>query len=68
VDDEETRKFSQRYIILLFGGPMVWKALKQSIILTSTIEAEMEALAVITRKAIAFYKFYKKLHLDLGEC
>jgi hypothetical protein len=25
-DDEETRKFSQGYIILLFDGPMVWKA------------------------------------------
>jgi hypothetical protein len=27
-DDEKTRKFSQRYIILLFGGPMIWKTLK----------------------------------------
>jgi hypothetical protein len=25
-DDEKTRKFSQKYIILLFGGPVVWKA------------------------------------------
>jgi hypothetical protein len=27
-NDEKTRKFSQKYIILLFGGPMVWKASK----------------------------------------
>jgi hypothetical protein len=27
-DNEKTRKFSKRYIIFLFGGPVVWKALK----------------------------------------
>jgi hypothetical protein len=64
-DDEETRKSSQGYIILLFGGLMVWKALKQSTVLTSITEAEMVALAVITREAMAFYRFCKKLHLDL---
>jgi hypothetical protein len=68
VDDEETRKFSQGYIILLFGGPIVWKVLKQSIISINIIEAKMVALAIITREAMAFYRFYKKLHLDLGEC
>jgi hypothetical protein len=67
-NDEETRKSSQGYIILLFGGPVVWKALRQSIISTSITEAEMVALAVTTREAMAFYRFCKKLHLDLGEC
>jgi hypothetical protein len=67
-DDEETRKSSQGYIILLFGGPMVWKALRQSTISTSTIEVEMVAFAVTTREAMAFHKFCKKLHLNLGEC
>jgi hypothetical protein len=67
-DDEETRKSSQGYIILLFGGPVVWKALKQSTILTSIIEAEMVAFAVITKKAMAFHRFYKKLYLNLGKC
>jgi hypothetical protein len=67
-DDEKTRKFSQGYIILLFGGPMVWKALKQSTVLTSITEAEMVALAVIIREAMAFHRFCKKLHLDLEEC
>jgi hypothetical protein len=67
-DDEETRKFSQGYIILLFGGPVVWKTLKQSIILTSITEAEMVALAVTTRKAMAFHRFCKKLYLNLGKC
>jgi hypothetical protein len=67
-DDEETRKFSQRYIILLFGGPVVWKASKQSTVLTSITEAEMVALAVTIRETMAFYRFCKKLHLDLKEC
>jgi hypothetical protein len=67
-DDEEIRKFFQGYIILLFGGPMVWKALKQSTVLTSIIEANMVAFAVIIREAMAFYRFYKKLYLDLGKC
>jgi hypothetical protein len=66
-DDEEIRKFSQGYIILLFSGPMVWKTLRQSIVLTSTTEAEMVALAVIIREAMAFHRFCKKLYLDLGE-
>jgi hypothetical protein len=67
-DDEKTRKSSQGYIILLFSGPMVWKTLKQSIISTSIIEAKMVALAVTTRKAIAFHRFCKKLYLNLGKC
>jgi hypothetical protein len=67
-NDEKTRKFSQGYIILLFGGLMVWKALKQSTILTSIIETKMVALAVTTRKAMAFHRFCKKLHLNLKEC
>jgi hypothetical protein len=67
-NDEETRKFSQGYIILLFGSPVVWKALKQSTILTSIIEAKMVALAVTTKKAMVFHRFCKKLHLNLGEC
>jgi hypothetical protein len=67
-DDEETRKFSQGYIILLFGGPIVWKASKQGIILTNIIKAEMVAFAVITREAMAFYRYCKKLYLNLGKC
>jgi hypothetical protein len=67
-DDEKTRKSSQGYIILLFGGLMVWKALKQSTVSTSTTEAEMIALAVTTKEAIAFHRFCKKLHLNLGKC
>jgi hypothetical protein len=47
---------------------MVWKASKQSTILTSITETKIIAFAVITRKAIAFHKFYKKLYLNLGEC
>jgi hypothetical protein len=47
---------------------MVWKTLKQSTTLTSIIEAKMVALAVIIKKAMAFHKFCKKLHLNLGKC
>jgi hypothetical protein len=67
-NDEKTRKSSQGYIILLFGDPMVWKTLRQSTVLTSITEAEMVAFAVTTRKAMAFHRFCKKLHLDLGKC
>jgi hypothetical protein len=67
-DDEETRKSSQGYIILLFGGPVVWKALRQSTVLTSITEVEMVAFAVTIREAMAFHRFCKELHLDLGEC
>jgi hypothetical protein len=67
-NDEETRKSSQGYIILLFDGLVVWKALKQSTVSTSITEAEIVAFAVITREAMAFHRFCKKLHLNLGEC
>jgi hypothetical protein len=56
-DDEETRKYSQGYIILLFGGPVVWKALRQSTILTSITEAKMVAFAITTREVMAFHRF-----------
>jgi hypothetical protein len=67
-DDEKTRKFSQGYIILLFGSPVVWKTSRQSTILTSITEAEIVALAVTTRETMAFHRFCKKLYLDLGKC
>jgi hypothetical protein len=67
-NDEKTRKFSQKYIILLFGGLVVWKTLKQSTISINITEAKMVTLAVTIREAMAFHRFCKKLYLDLEEC
>jgi hypothetical protein len=52
-DDPETRYSSQGYIILMFGGPVVWKASRQTTVTTSTTEAELLALTTTAKEAMA---------------
>jgi hypothetical protein len=63
----ETRCLSHRYIVLLFGGPILWKAAKQSTVTTLTTEAELLALKYVSKEAIALKRFLAKLKLDLGD-
>jgi hypothetical protein len=43
--DHSDRKSSASYICQIFGGPVDWKATKQRIVTTSTIEAELLGLS-----------------------
>ena len=65
-DDPETRYSSQGYIILLFGGPVVWKASRQTTVTTSTTEAELLALTTTAKEAMALDRLMKDITLNLN--
>jgi hypothetical protein len=64
-DDPEDRKSSQGYIIQLCGGPVVWKASKQSTVTTSTTEAELLALDLTVRESYAVERFFRDIAHEL---
>jgi len=44
----DTRKSTLGYVFLLAGGPVSWKSAKQSIVVASTMEAELVACFEVT--------------------
>ena len=65
-DDPETRRSSQGYLIMLFGGAIVWKAVRQATVTTSTPEAKLLALKHVSKEAMALKRLFYKLTLTLG--
>jgi hypothetical protein len=43
--DQDDSKSTSAYVFQLFGGPVSWKAQKQSVVATSTMEAEYIGLS-----------------------
>ena len=66
-DDPETRRSSYGYIVMLFGGAILWKAARQNTVTTSTTEAELLALEHVAKETMALKRFFKELTLDLGD-
>jgi hypothetical protein len=66
-DDEETRRSSQGYVMMLFGGAVAWKASQQDTVTTSTTEAELLGVERTTKEAYALARFMKDIKLDLGQ-
>jgi len=66
-DDPETRRSSQGYLFQLFGGAIIWKAVRQSTVVTSTTEAEMLALKSTAQETIALKRLFRDLKLELGQ-
>lgn len=66
-DDTSTRKSSQGSIICLFGGPVSWKATKQSTVTMSSTEAELLAFTHTARETIATQRLFQQLELQLDE-
>ena len=64
-DDPDTRRSSQGYIFILFGGAVVWKASRQPTVSTSTTEAELLALAEATKERIALGRQLEELGIRL---
>ena len=52
IDNKETRHSSYGYTISLFGGLIVWKAVKQNTVTTSTIEAEIKGVELTAKEVI----------------
>lgn len=66
-DNTEDRKSSQGYIMMLFGGPIAWRANKQDTVTTSSTEAELLALSQTAKEAIFLSRLFKAMTLRLKE-
>jgi ABC-type polysaccharide/polyol phosphate export permease len=65
-NDKESRKSSQSYVIKLFGGLIIWKAIRQTTVITNIIKAKLITLSKITKKSMVLKRLFKDLILDLG--
>lgn len=65
-DDAETRRSSQGYVMILFNGPVVWKAGLQDTVTTSTTEAEILSLERTAKESYALDRLLRDISLDLG--
>ena len=59
--DHSDRKSSNGFLFLLGGGPIDWKASKQSTVTTSTTEAELLGLSSTAKELVAWQRFFKHL-------
>ncbi|KAF4413571.1 Retrovirus-related Pol polyprotein from transposon TNT [Colletotrichum fructicola Nara gc5] len=66
-DDTVTRKSTQGYVMMLFGGPIAWKSSKQRRVVTSSTEAELVALTQATKEYLATIRLVKELQLELDD-
>ncbi len=57
------RKSTQGFIVCLFGGPILWKSIKQFTVSTSTTEAELLALAYAVKELLALERLMLQLQL-----
>ncbi|KAM3509956.1 hypothetical protein MY10362_000299 [Beauveria mimosiformis] len=64
-DDLATRRSTQGYVILLYGGPIDWKSSRQTTITTSTTEAELLALSTTAKEAIALRRLFAHMRVRL---
>ena len=65
-DDPDSRRSSHGYIMMLYGGPIVWKAVLQDTITTSTTEAEVLGLELATKESYALERLLRDIAIDLG--
>ncbi|KAL2122403.1 hypothetical protein VTJ04DRAFT_2858 [Mycothermus thermophilus] len=65
-DDVDTRRSSQGYLFMLFGGAINWRASRQDTVTTSSTEAELLALAMTGKEAMALQRFFNDIQLELG--
>ncbi|KAK9444007.1 polyprotein [Metarhizium brunneum] len=66
-DNTEDRKSSQGYVLRLYGGPIAWKASKQTTVTTSSTEAELLAASEASKEMIAAGRLFKALKIKLNE-
>lgn len=65
--DNNDRKSTQAYVVLLFGGLVAWRSNKQTIITGSTTEAELLSLTQATKEVMQLFRIFRDLQLDLGQ-
>ena len=64
-DNTADQKSLQGYIMMLFSGPIAWRANKQDTVTTSSTEAELLALSQTTKEAIFLSRLFKTITLKL---
>ena len=64
-DNSIDRKSSQAYTMKLFGGVIGWRASKQEIVTTSTMEAKLLALSQAAKEALFVSRLIKELKVKL---
>ena len=65
-DDPDDRKSSQGYIVLFCGGPIAWKAGKQTVVTGSSTKAELLAFSTATKEVMQLSRIFNDVRLDLG--
>lgn len=63
-DDAQTRRSSDGYLFLLYGGAIDWRAAKQKTVTTSSTEAELLSLSVAAREVIWWRRFFAAIRFD----
>jgi hypothetical protein len=66
-DDSTDRKSSQGYVMMLFSGPISWRANKQDTVTTSSTEAELLAMSQTAKEAIWLGRLFRAMLLELDE-
>jgi len=66
-DNTIDRRSSHTYTVKLFGGIVGWRSSKQTIVTTSTTEAELLAVAQGARKGYFILRLLKELGVQLDE-
>lgn len=64
-DNTLDRKSSQGYVMMLFGGPIAWRASKQTTVTTSSTEAELLALSETAKEAIFASRMLNELDVQI---
>lgn len=65
-DDEESRRSSHGYTVMLYGGLIHWRAARQDTVTTSTTEAELLSVAYAAKELMAIKRLFRDLALDIG--
>ena len=65
--DNPDQKSSHSYLFKLYESAIVWKAMKQSTVTTSSTEAELLALTTTTKEALWWQQFFKVINFDTEE-
>lgn len=64
--DNPDRRSTQGYIFKLFGGAVDWKSNRQTIVTTSTTEAELVAISQAGKESIWWDRFFRHIQFEPG--
>lgn len=59
--DNDDRTSSEGYLVMLYGGPIDWRATKQRLVTTSTTEAELRAITEAAKRLHVWKRVFKSI-------